>query len=79
MGQLPCGYFYTCEVKIKPKLIEIKCPKCKTENKPIPADMGDKTIQCQKCGKFIHYGHCNQKIEITDRPERVTSSGLVLY
>lgn len=64
---------------MKPKLIEIKCLNCKTENKPIPADMGDKTIQCQKCGEFIHYGHRKQKIEIINRPERVTSSGLVLY
>lgn len=64
---------------MKPKLIEIKCPKCKSENKPIPAGMGDKTIKCQRCGKFIHYGHRKQKIEIIDRPERIASSGLVLY
>ena len=64
---------------MSPRLIDIKCPKCKTKNKPIPADMGDKTIQCQKCGEFIHYGHRNQKIEIIKRPERITSSGLVLY
>ena len=64
---------------MRPILIDIKCPKCKMKNKPIPADMGDKTIQCQKCGEFIHYGHRSQKIEITKRPERVTSSGLVLY
>ena len=72
-------FFYTCEAKMKPKLIEIKCPNCKKENKPIPADMGDKTIQCQKCGKFIHYGHRSQKIEITKRPDRESSSGLLLY
>lgn len=64
---------------MRPRLIDFKCPKCKTENKPIPADMGDKTIQCQKCGEFIHYRHRSQKIEIIDRPERITSSGLVLY
>lgn len=64
---------------MKPKLIEIKCPKCKTENKPIPADMDDKTIQCQKRGEFIHYAHRKQKIEIIDRPERVNSSGLAFY
>lgn len=64
---------------MSPRLIKIKCPKCKAENKPIPADMGDKTIQCQKYRAFIHYGHRKQKIEIIDRPERVASSGLTLY
>ena len=64
---------------MKPRLIDIKCPKCKIENKPIPADMGDKTIQCKKCGEFIHYGHRKQKIEIINKPERISSAGKTFY
>lgn len=64
---------------MSPRLIDVKCPKCRMKNKPIPADMGDKTFKCKRCGRFIHYGHRKQKITIIERPERATSSGLTLY
>ena len=59
-----------------PRMIEICCPNCGHESEPIPADMGDKTIKCRICGKYIHYGWRKQEIEITDRPERKEASGL---
>ena len=62
-----------------PRMIEIYCPNCGNENGRIPADMGDKIIQCKQCGKFIRYAWRKNKIEITHRPERTTSSGLKLY
>lgn len=62
-----------------PKMIEMVCPNCTFKNKPIPAGMGDKTIKCRVCGKFIHYGFRKNEIKIVDRPDRTSDSGLVLY
>lgn len=64
---------------MRPRRIEIRCPKCRTKSKPISVDMGDKTIKCQNCGEFICFRHRTHKIEIIDRPERVSSSGLTFY
>lgn len=61
---------------MRPRRIEIRCPKCRMKSKPIPVDMGDKTIKCQNCGEFIRFRHRTHEIEIIDRPERVSSSGL---
>lgn len=61
---------------MSPKMIEFKCPTCKCWNKPIQADMGDKTIKCRVCGEYIRYGWRKQKIEIVKRPDRTTASGL---
>ena len=62
-----------------PRMIEVICPNCEYKNNPIPADMGDKIIQCKQCGKFIRYAWRKNKIEITHRPGRETSSGLNLF
>ena len=59
-----------------PRKIEIQCPRCRSKNNPIPADMGDKTIKCIECGNYIHYGWREQNIEIVNRPERLNASGL---
>lgn len=59
-----------------PKMIEIKCPYCHWSAGNIPAGMGDKTIKCKICGKYIRYKFYENEIEIVNRPERVTSSGL---
>lgn len=64
---------------MSPRLIVPVCPNCKKKNKQIPADMGDKTIKCQRCGNFIHYKWRENKMIIVDRPERANTSGLVLY
>lgn len=61
---------------MQPKMIKFECPRCKYTNKPIPAGMGDKTIKCFSCGIYIKYGWRKQKIEIVERPERISSSGL---
>lgn len=62
-----------------PRMIAIRCPNCRYENNPIPADMGDKTFQCFACGEYIHYAWRKNETEITDRPERTKSSGLTFY
>lgn len=59
-----------------PRLIEVICPSCKGVNKSIPADMGDKTIKCCECGKFVRYKHRTGTFEIVSRPEKEESSGL---
>lgn len=59
-----------------PRMIAICCPNCDYESEPIPADMGDKIIQCGMCSKYIRYGWRKQKVEIVKRPERNTASGL---
>lgn len=59
-----------------PRMIQIKCPNCHLHAGSIPAGMGDKTIKCQICGKYIHYEWRKQKTEIVGRPERTTASGL---
>ena len=58
-----------------PRKIEIVCPKCNYKNRSIPADMGNQTIRCAFCGRYIHYSWRTGKIEITNRPERTTASG----
>ena len=73
------AYFIAGDDYMAPRMIEICCPNCGNENGRIPADMGDKIIQCKQCGKFIRYAWRKNKIEITHRPERTTSSGLNLY
>lgn len=64
---------------MSPRLIVPVCPNCKRENKAIPRDMGDKTLKCQRCRKFIRYKWRENRMMIIDRPERATTSGLVLY
>lgn len=59
-----------------PRMVQIKCPNCHSCAGNIPVAMGDKTIKCRICGKYIHYGWRKQEIEITDRPERKEASGL---
>ena len=73
------AYFIAGVDYMAQRMIEIRCPHCKNERIFIPADMGDKTIKCQICGKYIHYGWRKQKIEIVNRPERNTASGLTFY
>nr|DAS42833.1 MAG TPA: alpha-aminoadipate carrier protein [Caudoviricetes sp.] len=60
-------------------MIEFRCPHCKLWNKPITADMGDKTIKCNSCGSYIHYKFRTSEFEIVKRPGRTSSSGLILY
>lgn len=62
-----------------PKMIEIKCPNCYWPAGNILAGMGDKTIKCKICGKYIHYTSHRNKTKIASRPERTTSSGLTFY
>lgn len=59
-----------------PRMIEIKCPNCRWSVGSVSAGMGDKTIKCKICGKYIRYKCRSNEIEIMSRPERVTSSGL---
>ena len=71
MAYFIAGYDY-----MAPRMIEVICPNCGYKNKPIPADMGDKTIKCSSCGLYIHYKFRKAEFETVKRPDRTTSSGL---
>lgn len=69
-------YFIAGVDDMAPRMIEIKCPNCRWRAGGVSADMGDKTIRCKICGKYIRYAFRENQIEIAGRPERSTSSGL---
>ena len=66
-------------INMSPELVMFKCPNCKTTQNFIPASMVDKTIKCPACRKYIHFGWRKHEIKIVKRPERISSSGLLLY
>lgn len=63
----------------KPLLIAIECPECGHSSKPIPADMGSKTIKCAVCGKYIYYSYSDGSVSIVPEPEREKISGRLIY
>lgn len=75
-GENVLDYFIIGVDVMTPKIIEIKCPNCHGYAGSIPAGMGDKTIKCRICGKYIRYKSRTSEIVTVNRPERVTSSGL---
>ena len=72
-------YFIAGVDDMAPKKIEIKCPNCHLYAGSTSAGMGDRTIKCRICGKYIHYSFRRNEVEIASRPERNTSSGHTFY
>ena len=68
--------FYSGVDDMEPEKIEIKCPHCHFAVGNVSSSMGDRTIKCQNCGRYIHYSFRRNEVKITHRPERSTSSGL---
>lgn len=67
------------KMESRKRKIEIYCPYCQSKSNPIPIAMGDKTIKCRTCGKYIRYGWRKGNVEIVTRPERTTAAGLTFY
>ena len=59
-----------------PKMIEVICPNCCRSVGNISVNTGSKTIKCRICKNYIRYDFRKDKTELTNRPDRVTSSGL---
>lgn len=64
---------------MKPETIKINCPSCKKEQKPIPMEMGDKTIKCISCGRFMKYHWRSNVVTEVRRPDNNSSGGTELY
>ena len=73
------AYFIAGDDDVAKKEMKIQCEKCGCDENVIPIGIGDITILCAGCGRYIHYFWRENKTEISSRPERKTSSGLTFY